>query len=418
VPSLDLNFAGTKTLDPRVSFTRASSGMFVDSSGAWRLAAANEPRFDHNPTTGESLGLLVEEARTNLLYPSQFTSFGTSANNNVWYETFADVDATPNAGIAPDGTTTAALVSCTATTSFRAVTNRTNQSTAGTYAYSVFCKANLTDVNVRLLVGGESTLTNTVRADFALTGNGTASAATVVGTAVSAATPSIQPMGNGWYRCVIAATFILPTNITCLIYPGSGSAQTTASQTLVWGAQLEAGAFPTSYIPTTGATATRAADVVQITGAAFSSFYNQAEGTVFADVTLTRPPSLAGSNIIGIGDGTNSNRVQIGASTTSSGNINGVVTTGGVAQAQPLVSSISSVGPHKIAFGYATNSVQIGVNGSLGTEDTSATMPSAITSLNFANGANPNAPASITFGRLTYWPTRLANATLQAITQP
>jgi hypothetical protein len=158
--------------------------------------------------------------------------------------------------------------------------------------------------------------------------------------------------------------------------------------------------------------------VAQITGSNFNSFYNQTEGTVFANVKLAISPNSANSQIIGIGDGTNSNRVQIGCSTSISGNINGVVTTGGVAQAQPLVGSISSVGPHKIAFGYATNSVQIGVNGSLGTEDTSATMPSTITTANFANGANPNAPASMTFARLTYWPTRLANTALQQITQP
>jgi hypothetical protein len=57
--SLDLQFARTKTLDPRITFTRASSGTFVGSDGLIKTATTNEPRFDHNPTTGESLGLLV-----------------------------------------------------------------------------------------------------------------------------------------------------------------------------------------------------------------------------------------------------------------------------------------------------------------------------------------------------------------------
>ena len=75
-PSLDLNFAENKNLVDNVSsnnlvtFTRASSGTFVNSAGVLQTAVTNEPRFDHNPTTGESLGLLVEEQRTNLLLNS------------------------------------------------------------------------------------------------------------------------------------------------------------------------------------------------------------------------------------------------------------------------------------------------------------------------------------------------------------
>ncbi|MFM6192892.1 MAG: hypothetical protein ACKPFF_10615, partial [Planktothrix sp.] len=64
-PTLDLNFALTKSLDPRITFTRASSGTYFDSNGVMQLASANTPRFDHNPNTKESLGLLIEEQRTN-----------------------------------------------------------------------------------------------------------------------------------------------------------------------------------------------------------------------------------------------------------------------------------------------------------------------------------------------------------------
>jgi hypothetical protein len=59
-PTLNLDFAKTKTLDPRVTFTRASTATFVGANGLIQTAASGAARFDHNPTTGESLGLLVE----------------------------------------------------------------------------------------------------------------------------------------------------------------------------------------------------------------------------------------------------------------------------------------------------------------------------------------------------------------------
>jgi hypothetical protein len=64
-PTLDLDFANSKTLDPRIEFTRASGGSYVGADGLIKYAGVNEARFDHDPVTGESLGLLVEEARTN-----------------------------------------------------------------------------------------------------------------------------------------------------------------------------------------------------------------------------------------------------------------------------------------------------------------------------------------------------------------
>ena len=65
-PALDLNFAATKTLDRRITFTRDSVGTYYDELGNVKYASNNTPRFDHDPDTGESLGLLIEESRTNL----------------------------------------------------------------------------------------------------------------------------------------------------------------------------------------------------------------------------------------------------------------------------------------------------------------------------------------------------------------
>ena len=69
-PSLSLNFARSKTLDPRITFTRTTSGTRTNERGLVEVVPANSPRFDHSydPVSGtvRSLGLLVEEARSNL----------------------------------------------------------------------------------------------------------------------------------------------------------------------------------------------------------------------------------------------------------------------------------------------------------------------------------------------------------------
>jgi len=89
-PSLDLRFALAKKLDPRITFTRGSTGTYFGSDGLMRTAAANEPRFDHDPVTGQSLGLLVEESRQNLLtysndyyFFSWWLDFGRNWNQNT-----------------------------------------------------------------------------------------------------------------------------------------------------------------------------------------------------------------------------------------------------------------------------------------------------------------------------------------------
>lgn len=73
-PTLNLDFANRKSLDPRITFARNSVGTYFDSKGVMQTASANVARFDHAPVSGESLGLLIEEARTNILLNSSALS--------------------------------------------------------------------------------------------------------------------------------------------------------------------------------------------------------------------------------------------------------------------------------------------------------------------------------------------------------
>ena len=72
----------------------------------------------------------------------------------------------------------------------------------------------------------------------------------------------------------------MATSNGTVTYDGNGT-----SGIYLWGAQLEEGAFPSSYIPTTTAAATRSADVASITGTAFSGWYRQDEGTFYGEAT-------------------------------------------------------------------------------------------------------------------------------------
>jgi hypothetical protein len=220
------------------------------------VAAINSaPRFDHNPTTGESLGLLVEEPRTNYLLQSQdFTT--------TWSQT--NVTNTPNTTTSPDGSTNADTL---VINTIAASTNQTTQSfTAGsTITASVFAKKNTSDF-VRFELGSVCSCW------FNLNTGATGSNGTGSGN-VLFSTKSIQPFGNGWYRCVLTVTTTTITTLAVAIFATNADNTTSAvgSSIFLWGAEAEVGAFPTSYIPTTTATVTRAADVASITGSNFGT---------------------------------------------------------------------------------------------------------------------------------------------------
>jgi hypothetical protein len=157
VPSLDLRFADNKSLVDAVTgaslvtFTRASSGTFVDSAGVIQTATTDVPRFDHNPTTGESLGLLVEEQRSNLcLRSEEFATSPWSASN---------VTVTANQEVAPNGTTTADTL--TATSANGTVTQPIT-TTAIAMTFSVYLKRKTGTGNVDITTDGTTWVTQTI----------------------------------------------------------------------------------------------------------------------------------------------------------------------------------------------------------------------------------------------------------------
>jgi hypothetical protein len=407
MPSLDLRFAESKSLVDAVSgqnlitFTRASTGTFVDSDGVIRSAGNDVPRFDHNPLTGECLGLLVEEQRQNLLLRSE------EFDNASWTKGNSSVSA--DATQAPTGTTTAdKLVENTATTEHN-ITQSATWLGNTTYTFSVYAKP---DGRSRfdLLFGTAGNWSGGRQAAFDV------STGSVVAT--DGAMASITAAGDGWFRCRITATTTASPSAslvalrmiasgTSVTYTGDGT-----SGLFLWGAQLEAGAFPTSYIPTTGTAATRTADVVSISGIDLSSWYNQSTGSIFCEALNKGLLGTAAPRPVSFSNGTNNNLVEFFGSTDTS--IGWQVLDGGVTQAN-VAQSASSSTINKLAATYALNNFALSINAAASSTDTSGTIP-VIDRVRIGNRQDSARSWNGPIRRLTYWPTRLPNSTLQSIT--
>jgi hypothetical protein len=420
VPSLDLRFAENKSLTDAktgaslITFTRASTGTYVGSDGLLQSATTNEARFDHNPTTGESLGLLVEEARTNLAIASQ--DFANSA-----YGLF-DMSLSSSTQTAPDNSASAGLLLETATTASHAIgraapDGNITSVAATSYTFSVFVKNAGRDF--LQITANTGQVTNNPRANYNLNAN-------TLGTVDASCTASITPYANGWKRLSFTITasgtvlrFLIGTISSSTAARFESIAGDITKGFYVWGYSVEAGAFATSYIPTTTATVTRAADVASITGTNFSSFYNQTEGTFFVD---SNQASLApASRLVSASDNTGSNRVILSRGSGSSGNINTSVTNAGSAQVSALLlgTSLAAGTSNKVAGVYKAADFAGSVNGLTAVTQGTGTVPGSLTQLTIGNGEILGAnPMTGTIKRLTYWPTRLANPTLQSITTP
>jgi hypothetical protein len=395
LPSLNLDFANSKKLDPRVTFTRASVGTFVNENGLVTTAASGAARFDHDPVTGKCLGLLVEEARTNnLLYSEQFDNGYWTKNNTA---------VTSNAAIAPDGTLTADLL-YTTTSGFAHVSKVVGSVSSAPYTTTIYLKsAGFTWAYVYGAQGNHFAFFNLI--------DGTVGSKTAGITA-----SSISSVGNGWYRCTVTQTV---TYLTFFVGPAdaNGSTASTASGTsgiYAWGAQLEKGAFPTSYIPTVGSTVTRAADVASITGTNFSSWYNNAEGTVFTDFRLeadragTRwatqigPTATTGpnSNVIG--------KVNNNLAYAETRNVSAVQYSAAI--------TFPSSRRARIAYARKNLSHRAAFNGVLATAGTGTLGTPSNTVLFLGRNVASTEILCGTIARLAFYPVRLPDAQLQALT--
>jgi hypothetical protein len=356
-----------------------------------QTASANVARFDHNPVTGESLGLLVEEQRTNLVLRSE------EFDNASWVSA---VTVGADTIIAPDGTLSADKI----IPSSSLIPQQIVQSitvTAAAHVMTVYAKA-----------AGYSIL------QFSNSQNGSEFAnfnlATgAVGSAGGSVTAIITHVGNGWYRCSCAYSAFTAGSVNFRVQVVSSATSTRGalmtgdgySGIYIWGAQLEAGAFPTGYIKTVASQVTRSADSASMTGANFSEWYRQDEGTTYVDATARQNGSYA----FQITDGTNNNYI-VGGRYASSGS-SALAATNGVIQANFGSGALVA----KTAFAYKFNDFAVSTNAGTVATDTSGVIP-LVNQIRIGAARDGGVNLNGTIKKLSYYPARLTNEQLQALT--
>lgn len=358
------DFIHSETLPSRITASGGANGTRVNSSGV--IVAATCPRFDYDPVTKGALGILREEARTNsLLRSSEF-------DNASWTKS-GSASVTANSATGPDGNVSVDTLTDANAGTFGSLDQ------AGTYANalcaSVFVlkdavgRATRSPI-LRIAFSGTSSRFADLRFDTAtgemapFTG-GTAGAVAVAYGAID--------YGLFWRFWLAATDNGANTVATMSVFPAGGTNYGVSAAAVgsigAFGAQLEAGAFPTSFIPTTTAALTRSADSLVVTGSAFSDWYNQAEGTFLVEADTIDP--INSGRAFAATDGTTNERIY--------GYIDGAnhldVIDGGVTQAAIDAGSVAANVVTRLAAAYKLNDFGASLNGAAAVTDAAGTIP-------------------------------------------
>lgn len=356
----------------------ASLDPYVPTPGAAPSSTAYYgPRFDYDPVTRAPRGILIEEQRTNLFtYSEQF-------DNAAWAKTNGGVASAPvvtaNFGTSPDGATNAdrvqfALNGGSTASDLSDIVQAVTVS-AGSVTISVWLRSN-TGSNQTIVALGEGAQ----RATWTVT--------------------------TTWQRFTVTYTSTGGAGNFGLRLRGTVTPDT--ADILVWGAQLEAGSFATSYIPTIASTVTRSADVATITGQNFGQWHRQDEGTFI----IRYQAQNVSSDVYMTSDGTPLvNSLGMYTSTTSE---IGWCRVGGVTQTSMSVSVTPSI-LHTTANAYARDNFGISAGGGAVTTDTSGSVPT-VNQLRFGASAIAGGGQGLWITSFRYIPVRAADFQLQALT--
>ena len=353
--------------------------------------ATNTPRIDYS--TGEKAFLLEPQSTNITPYSEDFTQSWTPTGLTITSNSIASPSGEINSDKWVEDTSNGA----------HSIRNNPNipVTSGNNYTMSIFAKAG-ERTGLRFANAAESNAEG--RFDLS---NGTVTFAGTNTTFVG-----IEDYGNGWYRCIIsftASTTIAQLNLrlmdgSSLSYQGDGT-----SGLYAWGAQLEQQSYTTSYIPTSGATATRNQEVcVDAT-----PVINSEEGTLYAEISALADDGT--NRGIALSDGTTLNRVNI-LFGTGSNKIRTIVKSNTSNSFDKEYTVTSTLNYHKIAIKYKENDFALWIDGVERFTDTSGSSPIGLSKLAFNIGSVGNLNFYGNTKGLKYYPKALADVQLEDLT--
>lgn len=217
---------------------------------------------------------------------------------------------------------------------------------------------------------------------------------------------------SGGHSAMVSGVGNFPSRKTYTFTPTAGSSTFTVSGDVKF-AQLEAGAFATSYIPTTTTSVTRNADIVTMTGTNFSSWYNASEGAFTFE--YNQPFNLSGNKaMLAFTDGTNSNVIMLLTEITPRARL--FIDSSGSNVANVAAGNMTLNAVNRQTSSYKVNDFRMAVNGAAPQQDAAGAVPVGVTQLQI--GSRPTGLQWTGYARkLFYYPQALLNAELQAFSK-
>ena len=402
----------SKAFGDIITFTRASTGTYFDSAGVLQSAAIDAPRLDYDPATLAAQGLLIEEARTNSIRNNTMVGAvaGTPGTLPTNWQTFTSLTGLTReiVGIGTENGITYIDIRLSGTPSaagayniFQESVTATAATSGQTWAFTQYSK---------LAAGSTSGITSIQNGIVEYSAASAFLTQGVTSFSPTAAALNTQRYGHTRTLTNASTAFIRST----IQFNLDGVA---IDITLRIGLpQLEQGAFATSVIPTTTTALTRSADVASVN--TLNPWYNATEGTLYGEIS-TSAINIGGVSrrIVNINDGTETNRITLGKA-DSYGIAIAFVTDNSVTQAAFTAGIGGYPLPTKVALAYKAADFQAAVNGSAFATVSSGTVPTVnrMTIGDVVTGSNGTQNINGHIRRITYYPRRLSQAELTAIT--
>jgi len=400
----------SKAFGDIITFTRASTATYFDSTGTLQSAAIDAPRLDYNPSTLAAQGLLIEESRTNGIRNNTMVGAvagtpGTAPTNWVQVLPAGGTFTRNIVGIGTENGITYIEIQYTGTP---AASNNYQIYSEGFTTIAASSGQTWTGTLYAKLVGGSFAGISSL----GLTVYERSSGGSFLAGTQNNFTPTSSALNTQRYT----TTRTLSDATTAAVQSGLIFAFTGAAIdiTLRIGLpQLELGAFATSVIPTTTTALTRAADVASVN--TLSPWYNATEGTLYAEGFIyTAPVNTVIPCLVSIDNNTSSNRIQLyRANDNGNPDVGLAVVDGGSIQTL-LNAGSTQFQSGKIAASYKANDFAASLNGAAVVTDTIGTVP-VVTQMQIGNGPSL-AYLNGYLRRIVYYPRRLSNAELQSIT--